>query len=340
MRYPILLAAALGAACNATDTSGPGPRAEPATLTVDASADWAWVRLGDPAATVAVTDRATSTAWDLGFFATSVMLNGGAAGSAGVEGHCLCANADLPDAAIMAMTAESEAAAFEAVGLTAVPVEPSAWETDALDPAIGGWWRYDSVTHRVSADASKVWKIRTTAGGYAKLRVIAIEGATRDHAGRVTFQHAYQDAAGTPFGEVRTTTVDVAGGTVRVDLSAEGLVDGADWDLAFEGYTIRINGGVSGSGGVGAVLADESFEEMTDAGDAPASVYRGDAFGGVFVARPWYRYNLRGNHQIWPTYDVYLIRRGTEIWKVQLIGYYDVEGRSRRITFRYARLGD
>jgi hypothetical protein len=67
--------------------------------------------------------------------------------------------------------------------------------------------------------------------------------------------------------------------------------------------------------------------------------YRGDAFGGVFDEHRWYRYNLTGtDHQIWPTYDVYLIRRGTEVYKVQLVSYYDATGDSRHITFRYAPL--
>jgi hypothetical protein len=58
----------------------------------------------------------------------------------------------------------------------------------------------------------------------------------------------------------------------------------------------------------------------------------------VFDAHPWYRYNLDGGHQIWPTYDVFLIRRGDAVYKVQLTSYYGATGDSRQITFRYARL--
>ena len=47
---------------------------------------------------VSAASPATSTDWDLAFFATSVMLNGGEAGPAGVVGHCLCRNANATDA--------------------------------------------------------------------------------------------------------------------------------------------------------------------------------------------------------------------------------------------------
>jgi hypothetical protein len=73
----------------------------------------------------------------------------------------------------------------------------------------------------------------------------------------------------------------------------------------------------------------------------PASVFAGDSFGGVFASSPWYRYNITGiDNQIWPVFNVYLIKRGTAVYKVQLTGYYAVSGAARNITIRYARLRD
>src|SRR5690606_31583636 len=127
-------------------------------------------------------------------------------------------------------------------------------------------------------------------------------------------EYALQFAVGAAMGETRTLPVDLsAGGRVYVDLVRGALSDASDWDLALEGYTIRVNGGVSGGGTAGAVLTDEPFASVDDAGEAPASVYRADAYGGVFDAERWYRYDLQGNHQIWPAYQVYLIRRGSEV---------------------------
>jgi hypothetical protein len=329
----------LTAACN-DDPSGPGTEAEAVdSLTVDASAGWVLVRLGEPATMVSAANPASSTDWDIGFFATSVMLNGGEAGPAGVVGHCLCRNADATDAQIIAMNSGAQRDQFLAVQSADVPASAEAWQTDLLDPAIEGWYSYDPTTHAVSAAPDKVWKVKTAGPAYAKFHVTNLAGATPSHAGRITIEFAVQAAHGAPLGAVQTATVDVSGGgRVYFDFARAELGDASNWDIAFEGYTIRINGGVSGNGGAGAVLGDESFTAMTDASDAPATVYAGDAFGGVFDEHPWYRYNLQNDHQIYPTFDVYLIRRGDDVYKVQLVSYYGPNGNTRQITFRYARI--
>lgn len=188
-RAPVLPLFALAlAACDGGSPTEPQPSST-ATLTADASAGWAYVALGTPAQTVTVADATTSAAWDLGFNATSVMLNGGENGPGGVVAYCICQNAGATDEQVLAMTAEGELADFEAVDAGDVP----------------------------------------------------------------------------PAGDARWTT---------------------------------------------------------------------DAFD----ANRWYRYNLTGNHQISPTFHVYLVRRGGDVYKVQLINYYGPAGETRRITVRYARL--
>ena len=340
---PLVAAAAVSfaaAACSDSDLAGPTTD-DVQTLTVDASGGWGFVAFnGEDARAVSVSDRSSSDVWDLGFFATSVMLNGGAAGPAGVVGHCLCQNASATDADLMAMTAESEMADFEAVTAAAIPTGEDAWTSDALAPAIDGWYSYNPSTHVVSAAPENVWKVRTASGeAYAKFHVTGVANGTQQHAGEVTFEYALQPSAGAAFEAARTETVDLSSGPVPFDLETRSVVAAtAEWDLLFDGYDVRVNGGVSGTGAAGAVLAGETFAEITDASDVPAQVYAGDAFGGVFDDHSWYRYNLDGRHQIWPTYDVYLIRRGDAVYKVQLTSYYGPSGDSRQITFRYARL--
>lgn len=307
------------------------------TLTVDATTSWAFVALGSEASQVAVSDPATSDAWDIAFNATRVMLNGGAAGPGDVVGYCLCQNAAATDAAIQAMTPASELSAFEAVTLADQPGTEEEWESDALDAAIDGWYAYDMTTHEVSAVPSKVWKVRGAGADpeYAKLRVTQIADGTQAGA-RVTIEFAVQPAAGEPLGAVQTVVLDGRTAPVYFDFAIGAVSDADDWDILLDGYDLLINGGISGDGGAGAVEASVSFEAMTDASDAPAQVYRGDAFGGVFDAHPWYRYDLDGNHTIFPTYDVYLIRSGGQIYKVQVTSYYNTAGQARHITFRYA----
>ena len=324
-------------ACAETDPIEPAE--QPATLTVDARISWALVALGETATQVAVADPSASTAWDVGFNATRVMLNGGVAGPGGVEGYCLCQNADATDADVQAMTPAGERVDFEAVTLAHVPVDDDAWVSDALDAAISGWYVYDVTTHQVSADPSKTWLVRGAGADpvYAKLRVTQIADATRAGA-RVTLEYAVQPDSGAAMGPVQTVVLDGRTSPVHFDFATGAVSDASDWDIVLDGFDIRINGGTSGSGGAGAVLTSDAFAEVTDASSVPARVYRGDAFGGVFTGHPWYRYNLDGNHTVFPTYDVYLIRRGDDIYKLQVIGYYSTTGDARWITFRYARL--
>lgn len=344
---PLVLLTLVATACESSTAPAPAEEDPIRELRVDAADQWAFVSLGDPAEEVQVGDPSTSAEWHIGFFASSVMLNGGDAGPGGVQGFCVCDNEGLSDAQVAALTDDDGLAAFEAVTASDVPADEGAWEGDALVPVIDGWWSYDFTTHTVSADPSAVFLVRTAAGvSFAKLHVTGIAGATQQHAGTVTLEFAVQPGAGEPLGPVQTLEVDVSGGAVAVDLETGSLVTpGADgWDLELSGYTIRVNGGVSGDAEAGASRTGTPFDQVTDPGALSGRHYRGDAYGGVFATedagRRWYRYNLQGGHQIWPTYNVYLIRVDGEVYKVQLTGYYHPEtGDSRHVTFRYELLG-
>lgn len=330
------LAAGLLTACDDSETIG--PETEAGTITVDASQGWAYVAFdGDDATVVSVADASTSTEWDMAFNATSVMLNGGAAGPGGVVGYCVCQNAGVPDVLVMAMTPTTELEDFEVV-TNAAPREGEDWVEEQFVAALDGWYAYNPTTHVVSAAPGNVFAVRTASGdAFAKLRVIDIEDATQAHAGLVTIEYAYQPAAGAAFAAIDTVVLDASVGE-RLVLETGAVGTSGAWDLELEGWTISLNGGNSGTGSAGAYLTGESFDEITDAGAAPAGAFSTDSFAGVFGEHPWYRYNLDGNHQIWPTYEVYLIDAGDAVYKVQLTGYYSATGDPRRITFRYELL--
>ena len=338
MRRLILLAALAVAAC---DDEGPiGPNGNDAgTLTVDASEGWAYVAFEDGTASpVTVTDPTTSGAWDIAFRATEVMLNGGAAGPGEVAGFCVCQNETATNAQVIAMTSASELADFEAVTSASLPAG-DAWVSDELTLSLDDWYAYNPTTHAVTAADGNVYAVRTASGtSFAKLHVIDIAGATQTHAGTVTFAYALQDVAGAVFGDVDTVSVDVSGGAVRFDLESGAVTTADGWDLWFEGWSIRLNGGASGSAMAGAYLTGESFEAVTDASEAPAVAFAGDAFAGIFGQHAWFRYNLQNDHQVYPTYDVFLISTGDGVYKVQLTGYYSTTGESRHISFRYELL--
>jgi hypothetical protein len=269
-------------------------------------------------------------------------VNGGAAGPGGVVAYCLCGNENATDAEVQAMTPGNQLAAFESVDEGDIPPDAS-FAADELSPAIQEWFT-GTPGPGVTAATDISWIIRkgTTTAVLAKFHVTAIAGATTTHAGSITFQYAIQPSAGAAFGATETRTVDVSGGPVYFDLDAGAVSDVSNWDLPFTGYEIRLNGGESGTGNVSAVV-DEStpFAQITAdyASQAPPQAFRSDSFSGVFADSPWYRYNITGtDNQIWPTFNVYLVKRGTEVHKVQLTSYYSTAGAPRHISLRSARL--
>src|SRR5690606_374977 len=170
-----------------------------------------------------------------------------------------------------------------------------------------------------------------------------------------------EDATGPDAPKVTTHTVDatdeaawalVALGAVNPLVSVNERSTSTEWDLGFQVTSVIANGGAEGPGGVEVVclcqndgstneqymtmtaateLAD--FESVT-AADIPSTGWS----ASTFADRRWYKYNLDGQHQIWPTYDVYLVRRAGTVYKLQIIGYYGPAGEPRHITFRFAQL--
>lgn len=342
LKTATVLSLLVAAACGTDSTSGPAPAPVTGSLTVDASQSVAYVRLGTTAQLVSVSDPLTSTAWDLGLFATNVAVNGGSGGPAGVAVHCLCQNSTLSDAALKDLTPANQLPAFETVTASAIPTE-SAFKGDELTPAINGW--YSGAGASASAVPTRSWLLRrgTTAVTLGKFRVTAVQNASTGNAGQVTFEYALQGASGGAFGPSQSRTVDLRTGAVYFDLTA-GVVSSASgaWDLRFNQFELRTNGGVSGPGSMSALVDNGTpYADITAtyAATAPSNVFKRDAYSGVFVSQAWYRYNITGtDNQIWPTFNVYLVRRGSELYKIQLTGYYGTSGASRQIGIRYARL--
>lgn len=333
------IAALLVAGVAACDGSPTGGDVTPVNgeVTLNGSTGWAYADLDAAAPAVTVGSPGTDASWDIAVNGTSVMLNGGDAGPGGTVGHCLCANESATNDQVKAFTAAAELADFEVVTSREIPAQAAAWTSEALTPAITGWGAYSGGAG--VADPGKVFFVRTAEGNaWAKLHVLSIADATQQHAGRVTIEYALRAATGTGFGAPRTATINVASGRAYFDLATGAVSSAADWDIALEGWTMRVNGGASGGGQGGAVAAGASFADAPDPSAVPASAYRGDTYGGVFAAHPWYRYNLEGNHQIHPVYNVYLLKRGSTVFKVQLTSYYGPAGETRRITLWYAKI--
>jgi hypothetical protein len=353
IRYHSLLiaAAVLLGACADDAVSPTEPGSQYPTVELNTTSAPAYLTLGATATITPVVDPAASAAWDLGFTSTEVSVNGGASGPAGVKAYCLCANAGLTLAEVEALDGSDGAGAFDAVTAASIP-DAASFELDAATQAISDWYSYNPQTHAI-ATTGNVWGIRlaSTAGDYAKFHVTAIPTPGQSNAGPVTLEWATQTGAAGTMGANHTLVADLSSGAkVYVNLST-GTTSASPsevWDVALQGYTISVNGGASGSGNVAAVaLVPSSFYASYDeiatipvgAAGIPSTAFTTDGAGGAFFTNAPYRYDAT-THQVWPTLDVYLVKRGTAVYKVQVISYYSTGGTFGVLTLRYAKLTD
>lgn len=336
MRLPTHAAAAaavlLLAAC-AADSTGVAPIDPTIREATVSSASPAYVALEDGPASVIVADPAVSSTWDLALSTTTVTSNSGA----GVSVHCLCGNATASNAQLAAMTPGNQLAAFEAVTAAQVPAD-TAFRADVFAPALTGWYAGAGVS--AIADTGRLLLLRrgTSSVSFVKARVTGVSGAASAGPVAITLQYAVQAAAGQEFGAVGTVTL-LQG--ARFDFATLDAGTPTDWDVRLDGWTLKVNSGVSGSGstlGIGFTMPFATLTAATAAQVQPTT-FRRDGFASVFGTSAWYKYNITGtDSQIWPTYNVYLVKRGSVIHKVQLTGYYNLAGEARNITIRAARL--
>ncbi len=340
-----LAAAVLFAACSDSPTqpAGPGDDDRFHEIQVDGSEVTAYVRLGETPQVVSIADPATSTDWDLSFFTTSVALNSGEHGPGSVRGYCLCANEGVSNAAIQTLTPANQLTAFLDVGAAQIPGDGQ-FLAESLAPRITGWYTGSGAS--AQADAGRAFIVLRSrvlpSPLYGKFRVTHITGATATSPGTVTFEYAMMAAPNGPLPETRSATVTVGAAPVYFDFAA-GATSSASgtWDIRFEGFLIRVNSGVSGGAGHLVAPAQAAFESLDLAAlrATPNAAFGQDALGGPFGAKPWYKYNVTGSdNQIWPNFNVYLVKKGDAVYKVQLTGYYDATGKARVVTVRSTRV--
>lgn len=152
-----------------------------------------------------------------------------------------------------------------------------------------------------------------------------------------------------------TLTVDAATSSAFLALGETlHVVTGADttsvtaWDVSLNATNVALNtaGGVTAYCLCGnEALTDAAVMTLTADAQLPTFMAGSSAeipattsfTADVFTTHKWYRYNLTGNdHQIWPTFNVYLIKRGAAIYKIQITNYYSTTGTPRQITLRSA----
>ncbi|WP_299188779.1 HmuY family protein [uncultured Psychrobacter sp.] len=142
------------------------------------------------------------------------------------------------------------------------------------------------------------------------------------------------------------------------DAKAESSCDGDTWDIKFENQARSVklwsNSGDSGAG-LGGVFGLIDWSDLSrytnatldpDTGRDISLHYNEDRSGGVFTAKPWFEYNLQGNHQLYPNNRVYMVTTDSSsdmtdssvqqpIYALQITNYYNDAGKSGYPTIRW-----
>jgi hypothetical protein len=167
----------------------------------------------------------------------------------------------------------------------------------------------------------------------------------------VTVELRYQEAGGS-LGAAETVELSLAQGPAHLDLSSAAAVPsggspggspgGCGWDLNVQpSFSIGFNGDCdAGSFPLDAAV---SFDQVGEADDAPEYAPFLSAIAGpipttVDDASGLFWYNIEGANRLWPTYNVFLVRDGDAVYKVQVLDYYNASGDSGHPTVRFQRL--
>ncbi|MGC9385950.1 MAG: hypothetical protein ACP5D0_03320 [Hydrogenovibrio sp.] len=272
------------------------------------------------------------------------MVNRGSTGSRGVTA-CIAKQYDElytdgePNVdAFSALNAQNTLADFQAVTRESC----NDFTTDAVASQFQDWYTYDMNTHTITVhdNDSNGWILRSATDdgngnyGYTRLKAVSYDG------NGITFNSELWDNNTQTFQPaVSTGALDFSGGAVFWDMEtnrhSEAEMPG--WDLKIEksgyGEKILVNGGASGNGdaGVGSALMVANVDAVTDPTDTnQVFKYFGDSASGPMSAPGSYgafEYGVGGNnHDMWPTFAVYLFQDGERYYKAQVLSNYGAEG--------------
>jgi hypothetical protein len=345
---PALAALVLLAACE-SDTNAPPPQAGELEINASSNTAWTYFSFADDGV-VTIADPSTSTGWDLAFRRYSIQLNGGVAGPKAVSAFNLENNATASDAEFLAMTPETQLAAYDAVDASDIP--SSGFTTETLGPDLSSW--FIPTQTGLNANPSAVWKLRRASGAgtgaYAVIRVEDIVNSNPPSATNgmhgITIGYRLQTTPGT-LGAPQTVAVDLSTATeAGINLGTGAVVTptagDCSWDLKVtQAYTFEINAGCQA--GTFPFDASESCAGAPRADDAPEyaallSLVTGpipnsiDSKSGVFL------YDLAGDTRLTPTFNIFLVKIGTAVYKLQVTSYYSTTGASGYPTIRYEKI--
>ena len=297
--------------------------------------------------------------WHIAANRLNFQVNSGASGSGSVGGALAVAPDDFydengnPDVNVFTnATANSEQE-----HLLGIFGEPESWQEDDFASGFGSsdtWSQYDFATGVISAAEDVGYLVRSAEGNsFARMRVVDFNFPTRTGQGieSFTFEFEVQAAGASTFSDTPisfTSPAGYNGDDACFDFDSASVVDCSTsevWDVQVgfsdRDWYLKSNSGVSGNGS-GGVSDPMTWADLAanDSDPGVPQLYSTDSTGGVFTDNTWYAYNLLEQHKIWPDFRTFLIKADvddpeSQVWALQIIGYYDQNGNSGQPTVRW-----
>jgi hypothetical protein len=168
---------------------------------------------------------------------------------------------------------------------------------------------------------------------YVKFQIDSLVGAgAPPNMGTVYLTYFYQATPNSTdlSGSTMTGMVTAGMGTGYFDFSSGQAVIPADpsnsteWDLAFSAYSVVQNSGPSGTGDCAAFPAYSELNDPSNIDEFAAQPDGAPLFADIpsSALTDWYTYTGPPLHQLLSNDDVYLIRTGGTVYKLQVETYY------------------
>ena len=246
------------------------------------------------------------------------------------------------DPQVLAFTTANTLAAFDQVRDAEIPND-TLFRSDRLAENRQGFLNLGGVP---VANPAAFWKVRLANGAFAVVRATAIAFTPQFQVASLTIESRLQ--TGAALGAPQTLVISPAGQITSINLATSTVVAsplGCNWDVQFNPASNQLALSVNALCNVGTYPggASPTFANVQTATDAPqyAPVLTqlvGPIPNSVTDKSAPFRYNLNGNERLHPSFNTYLVKSGSRVYKFQVIDYYGNTGLSGYPTIRYARI--
>ncbi len=282
--------------------------------------------------------------WDLAFRRFELRLSSPAIGGSATQtvlGVGLDNNKAASDEAVLAFTPANTRDAFDAVRADQIP-DDSVFVAERLSENRQGFFVFGGIP---TVNAANYWKLRLADGSFALLRATRIRFTPQFQVDTLYLETRLQ--TGSTVGPAQTLALTPQSQVRSISVRTNSVVTPNDcnWDFSFAPAANQLAIALNTACDVGSYPgpASPTFANATAANDAPQyadflSQLVGPIPNSVFDTSAPFRYNLAGNDRLHASFNTYLVKTGTRVYKLQVVDYYSNTGVAGFPTIRYARI--